>query len=42
MYYGLFKRMYVDEQVRTRPARGRKAIDFDPVYTDKFLTCTTR
>ena len=42
MYYGLFKRMYVDEQVQTRPARGRKAIAFDPVYTDKLLTCTTR
>ena len=22
-------------------ARGRKAIDFDAVYTEKFLTCTT-
>ena len=40
--------MYVDEQLQTRRvhpckplhARGRKAIDLDRVYTDKFLNET--
>ena len=43
MYYGLFKRTYVDEQVQTRPythasfCERKKSNRFDPVYTDKIF-----